>query len=707
MISPGVGHEFRLLHIEDQLAEAKLIREMLAGLSPGFRVHHVDRLTVGLEHAVTGEFDVALLDLCLPDSEGIGTFQRFHATAPQLPVIVMTNMADEDLAARAVREGAQDYLIKRRVDSGLLARSIRYAIERQRYEEALLQSEERYALAVRGSNDGVWDWNLLTGEVYLSPRWKGILGYSDSDLDNSLDSWFDQIHSDDIAAFERALQAHLRGACDQFVQEYRIRHKGGSYVWVLSRGLAVRDAKGTVLRMAGSLTDVSVRKNVEEKLLNDALHDALTGLPNRVLFRDRLAVALKQLRRRGGAPFAVMFLDLDRFKNVNDSLGHSVGDDLLVAFSHRLTRLLRPGDTVARFGGDEFSIIVSNVRDLQHVRQIADRILELSREAYLVGNEEIFISASIGIALGATAYRSPEEILRDADIAMYRAKAEGKARYALFDSMMYRRVVEVVELEADLRRALDRRELTMHYQPIISLEQARVVGFEALMRWNHPKRGLILPGEFIPCAEESGLIVPMGWWSIREVCTHARQWERQSKGGHLLSVSVNVSGRLFAQADFIPRLAEIMKETDFFPGGLCIEITESVLIDHAEDAKSRLEGLRALGVSLHIDDFGTGYSSLSYLSKFDYDSLKIDRSFVKDLNSSADSAAIVQMIIMLGRLLGTNVIAEGVESPDQLQRLQELHCPEVQGFWFSPPVDMEGVRRLLQCSPGWPLDRIA
>jgi len=402
-----------------------------------------------------------------------------------------------------------------------------------------------------------------------------------------------------------------------------------------------------------------------------------------------------------------MFLDLDRFKNVNDSLGHSVGDELLVAFSKRLSCLLRPGDTVARLGGDEFAIIVSNIRDQQHVRQVADRILDLSREPYVAGGEEIFISVSIGIAVGTTAYRSPEEILRDADIAMYRAKAEGKSRYAVFDSMMYRRVVEVVELEGDLRRAMDRGELTMFYQPIISLTEARVVGFEALMRWHHPTRGLILPGEFIPCAEEIGLIVPMGWWSIREVCARARQWERQRKFDHSLSVSVNVSGKLFAQADFISRLAELMDAADFKPCQLCIEITESVLLDHAQDAKAKLEGLRRLGVSLHIDDFGTGYSSLSYLSKFEYDSLKIDRSFVKDLNSSPDSAAIVQMIIMLGRLLGMNVIAEGVETPDQLQRLQELNCPEVQGYWFSPPVDTEGVRRLLHHSPGWPLDRIA
>jgi diguanylate cyclase (GGDEF)-like protein/PAS domain S-box-containing protein len=706
MIDPGVRRPTRVLHIEDQVAEAKLIFETLAGPPPGFHLHHADCLALGLEQASAEEFDVVLLDLCLPDSAGFETFRRFRARFPHLPVIVMTNIADEDLAARAVREGAQDYLIKRRVDASLLLRSIRYAIERQRYEEALLQSEERYALAVRGSNDGVWDWNLITGEVYLSPRWKEILGYTDAELDNSLDSWLDCIHPEDVAAFEQALQAHLDGSCNQFAHEYRLRHKAGNHVWVLSRGIAVRDDQGAVLRMAGSLTDVSVRKRAEEKLISDALHDALTGLPNRVLFRDRLAVALRQLRRRGGVPFAVMFLDLDRFKNVNDTLGHSVGDDLLVAFSDRLTRLLRPGDTVARFGGDEFAVIVANIRDLQNAIQVAERILDLGQEPYLVGEEEIFISASIGIAFAAMTYRSPEEILRDADIAMYRAKAEGKSRYAVFDSMMYRRVVEVVELEADLRRALDRDELAMRYQPIISLDKGRVVGFEALMRWHHPKRGLILPGEFISCAEETGLIVPMGWWSIREVCRQALQW-RSHADARQLAVSVNVSGRMFAQADFIPRLEQIMAEMDFFPGGLCIEMTESVLIDHAEDARAKLQGLRRLGVRLHIDDFGTGYSSLSYLSKFDYDSLKIDRSFIHDLGAPGDSGVIVQTIIMLGRLLGMNVIAEGVESPEQLHRLQALQCPEVQGYWFSPPVDVDGVRYLLQRSPGWPLERIA
>ncbi|MDD3449158.1 MAG: EAL domain-containing protein [Gammaproteobacteria bacterium] len=702
------GKRLHLLLVEDQPAEVELIEAMLAGhRDPEFHIEHHDNLTGGLKRLRGGGIDLVLLDLCLPDSAGLETFQRLHAQASGVPIILMTNLDDEDLAARAVREGAQDYLIKRRVDTGLLVRSIRYALERQLSEEALRQSEERYALAVRGANDGVWDWNMITDEVYYSPRWKAILGHAETEIGSHPDEWLTRIHLDDFQNFNHALQAHLTGETEQFTHEYRLRHQAGHFIWVLSRGLGVRNIHGDLQRMAGSLTDITARKNAEEQLIHDALHDALTGLPNRTLLLDRLDQALKQLRSRGSSGFAVLFLDLDRFKNVNDSLGHNVGDQLLVEFAQRLSALLRPGDTVARLGGDEFALLISDIEHVGQVTAVAKRILELSRDRFHIAGHEVFTTTSVGIAMGSRGYQEPEEILRDADIAMYRAKGAGKARYEVFDRQMHQRVVELLRLETDLRRAVERGEFAMHYQPIVSLDEGNLVGFEGLIRWHHPLRGMVGPESFIPAAEETGLIVPIGWWTIRETCRQTRQWQREFPNRAPLSISVNVSGRLFKQPDMVTRLERILDETGLSPSSLRIEITESVLLDHAEEAMEKLSGLRNLGVGLHVDDFGTGYSSLSYLQKFAYDSLKIDRSFVHDIEQTKGSGAIVQTIIALGQMLGMNIIAEGVETPVQLRRLQELQCPQVQGFWFSRPLDAAGARRLLSNPPTWQVEKIA
>jgi len=695
----------RVLLLEDEQAEADLVRRLLGeARRHRFLVNRVERVDRAIEVAREGVFDVALLDLCVADSQGVETFKRFHAEVPVLPVVLLTNLGDEEQAAGAVAEGAQDYLVKRRVDGPLLRRSIRYAIERQGYEDALRRSEERYAIAVRGSNDGLWDWDLVSGEIYLSPRWKAILGFADDELASREESWLGRVHPEDRLPLREALDTHRNGATEQFAHEYRIQHKDGRYLWVLSRGVAVRTAYGAAVRIAGSLTDISARKAAEDRLLRDALHDPLTGLPNRNLFRDRLGLALNQLRRQDGHQIAVMFVDIDRFKQFNDSLGHNAGDALLVQFAGRVATILRPGDTVARLAGDEFAIIAQGIRSDVHVHQIAERVLELSNEPYQVDSHEVFMTVSIGITMGSFLGQSPDEVLRDADIAMYHAKARGKNRAELFDAPMHRHLVQALELETALRRAVDRGELEMHYQPIISMSEGRVVGLEALVRWRHPERGLVRPNDFIPFAEEIGLIVPIGWWTIHEVCRNMRRWRRELGAALPLSVSVNVSGKLFSQADFVPRLAEIVRGECAEGAMLCIEVTESVLLGNVEDAKQKIDALRALGIGLHMDDFGTGYSSLSHLQKFDYDAMKIDRSFIKELGQSKDASAIVNTIIALGRVLGVNVIAEGVETAVQLRQLRELECPEVQGFWFSPPVNVETTLQLLREAPQWPLD---
>jgi diguanylate cyclase (GGDEF)-like protein/PAS domain S-box-containing protein len=690
------GQAVNVLLVEDNQAEAELIQRML-GAARGLEFHleHVQHLRAAVERIRAGRFDVVLLDLALPDGRGLANFQRISGEAPSTAVIILTNVEDEEAAARAVRDGAQDYLVKRDVDRNLLVHAIRYAIERQRADEALRESEERYALAVNGANDGLWDWRINEGTVYYSPRWRSMLGYHDDDIRGVIDFWFERVHPNDLEDLRATLETHLAGASDHFEFEHRMRMRNGDYLWVVSRGLAVRDNGGNAYRIAGSLTDISARKRAEEQLIHDALHDSLTGLPNRALFLDRLGLALRQFLRDNDKLFAVLFFDVDRFKMVNDSLGHTVGDALLVSIARRLEKFLRPGDTLARLGGDEFAVLLNDVDDVSDATQVAERVGELLRRKFVIHKHEVFTSTSIGIALSTSRYEHPEEILRDADLAMYRAKHTGNASYELFDSDMHETALAALKLETDLRRALERREFRVHYQPIVSVQSGRILGFEALLRWEHPELGLLHPDYFILTAEESGLIAPIGWWALREACFQAQTWQKLFPMDPPLSISVNISGKLFSLSGMADRMFEILKESGLDPRSLRLEITESAMMHHGEAALTELGKLRAKGVQLHIDDFGTGYSSLTYLQRFSYDTLKIDRSFVCNMKERDESSTIVQAIVALGRMLNMNVIAEGVETPEQLQMLREMECPEFQGFWFSRPLERTAVEPLL------------
>ncbi len=664
-------------------------------------ITHVDRVSSGLERIADSDFDVVLLDFSLPDSFGIDTFRRVHEAAPRLPIIVLTSLDDNQLAVQAVREGAQDYLIKREADTRLLVRSILYAIERQTAEDALRDSEERYALAVRGANDGLWDWDLGADVVFYSPRWKSMLGFEVEDVGDSPREWIDRIHPDDRPPFRRHLDAHLAGASEQLEFEHRMRNAAGEYLWVLARGVAVRDESGKPYRMAGSQTDITARKRAEHQLQHDALHDGLTGLANRVLFIDRLAFALADVQRRAAPHFSVLFFDLDRFKNVNDSLGHAVGDKLLLGISRRLEHFLRPGDTVARLGGDEFAILIHRVEDASGAIHVADRIQDILSMNFSIGGHDVMVTASIGIAHSSTGYTNPEEILRDADIAMYRAKAEGKARYEIFDRDMHQSAVALLKLETELRRSVHRGDFLMNYQPIVSLDRGRIVGFEGLVRWQHPERGIVTPANFISIAEETGLIVPLGWWVLRESCQQTRLWQEQFPSEPPLWISVNMSGKLFLKSDMVDHLLGILEETGLEPRSLRLEVTENVVMDHADLAIRNLMELRALGIQLSIDDFGTGYSSLSYLQRFHYDELKIDRSFVSQLSSPGESRAIVETILNLANSLGIGVVAEGIETADQVDRLRQMKCPHGQGYWFSRPLAPPAAEELIASAPTW------
>jgi diguanylate cyclase (GGDEF)-like protein len=473
-----------------------------------------------------------------------------------------------------------------------------------------------------------------------------------------------------------------------------MRTRAGTWLWVLARGVAVRDADGRATRVAGSMSDIQERKESQEKLLHDAFHDPLTSLPNRALFMDRLDHALRRARRRSDLRCAVLFLDLDRFKLVNDSLGHLEGDDLLRQIAKRLEEVSRDGDTVARLGGDEFVLLLEEIRSIEESEAIAARVQLALATPFDVAGHEIYSSASIGIAVSGGEGRA-EDLLRDADTAMYSAKGAGKARHQLFQEGMRQDVASQLQLETDLRRAIERRELVLFYQPIVALSTNRVIGFEALARWRHPERGFLGPEDFIPLAEESGLIHALGRWVMEEASAALKRFLERQPGHGALSMSVNLSARQFQRPELVQEVAAIMRAIPLPAGSLRLEITESTIMSQAEQSVRVLRGLKELGLQVQVDDFGTGYSSLSYLQRFRLDALKIDRSFVGALGAPGENPEIVRTIITLGKTLGMAVIAEGIETPRQQALLLQLGCDYGQGWRFSQPLDIDGAEGLL------------
>ncbi|MGE0354156.1 MAG: putative bifunctional diguanylate cyclase/phosphodiesterase [Gemmatimonadales bacterium] len=573
--------------------------------------------------------------------------------------------------------------------------SYRDITQRKRVEQALRESEERYALAARASNDGLWDWDIRSGKVYFSPRWREMLGFGDHELSELPEEWFGRVHPDDVDRVRAEVASVVDGGGSHLEVEYRIRVETGEFRWMLARGILLRDADGHPYRLAGSQTDISERKTFERQLVHDALHDSLTGLPNRALFLDRLEHALARSARHPNELFAVLFLDLDRFKVVNDSLGHVQGDRLLVDIARRLERCIRPGDAVARLGGDEFTILLEDLHDRDEARHVAERIQTELAQPFNLAGQDVYTSTSIGIALWTPDYHRAEQVLRDADTAMYRAKSGGKARHEIFDRAMHADVLTLLHLETDLRRAVERDEFALVFQPIVALEEGRLVGFEALVRWHHPTRGLINPGEFIDTAEETGLIVPIGWWVLKEATRRMRDWQARFPWHAALSVSVNLSARLFRTVNLHQQINNLLLEVGLRPECLKLEITESALMDYAEASVLTLRELKNAGVQVQIDDFGTGYSSLNYLQRFEIDALKIDRSFVSRLGLEGENSEIVQTIITLARNLEMKVVAEGIETPAQLDRLRSLGCEWGQGFLLSRPLDPERVEQML------------
>ena len=681
-----------------------MVREMLRqGLERhGYLVTTAEDGKGGLGEIERVTPDLLLLDIEMPGLDGMEVLRsvRERFTSAELPVIMVTARAESDSVVAALEAGANDYVTKP-VDFRVVLARIGAHLQRKRAEAALRESEERYSLAARGANDGLWDWNLKDNTVFYSPRWKAMLGFEDGEVGSSPEEWFSRVHPEDVARVKQEIVDHLDGRSACLQTEHRVLHREGHFRWIVTRGMVVRDSDGRPVRMAGSQSDITEGK----------VADALTGLPNRILFMDRLSRAIYRKRRRPDYLFAVLFLDLDRFKDINDRYGHLVGDELLIAVAKRLEastrasdsigRFMPPPHTVARFGGDEFTILLDNIKHVPDATLVAERLqLALSQPFYVEGHE-IYTSVSIGIVADATGYERAEDLLRDADTAMYQAKSLGRSRYQVFDAAMREHVVQRLQLETDLQKAAEREEYRTYYQPIVSLVSGRVCGFEVLVRWQHAFRGLISPRDFIGVAEETGLIVPMGRFVLQEACRQLRDWQGRYPHNPPLMVSVNLSGKEFMEAGLVDQIAQSLAETGVEPACLKLEITESRIMEKPEAAAERLQQLRALGICLAIDDFGTGYSSLSCLHSFPVTTLKVDRAFIGRIGAGGENLEIVRTIVTLAHNLGLDVIAEGVETPEQLTYLRSLGCEYGQGYLFAKPLDAVEAEILLAQNPQW------
>lgn len=560
----------------------------------------------------------------------------------------------------------------------------------------LQSSQELFQLTMQGVNDGLWEWDVVADKFFLSPRVLEITGYLKNEITPNRESLLIFFHPEDRPTLRAYFRAYLDGQSPTLMCEFRLLHKDGSYHWYLIRGAAVRDDQGKPIRMAGSVTDITFRKQFEEELRHGALHDSLTGLPNQVLAMDRLQHILNATSRNKVPGYAVMMIDVDRFKLVNDSLGHSVGDIILQEVARRLRTCLRPGDTVARMSGDEFIVVVEDIHDSLDVIQVANRILNEFKLPFYSETNRVFLTASIGIAVGMTVEYTRDEILRDADIALLRAKTLGKARFEIFDPDLQEQAVKHIDLQRGLNEALEKHQFILLYQPIYSLKDHSLAGFEALLRWQHPQRGLIEPDDFIGLAEETGLIIQIGEWVIGESTRCLGEWMRRYNLSEDAVMAVNISGKHFSRKDLVEHIKSALEGSGISGCNLSLEMTESALVDQPEAAAVILQQIRSLGVNLAVDDFGTGYSSLSYLELFPINYIKIDRGFIQNLGSENLNTKIVNSIITLTHQLGAGTVAEGVETAEQEKALRSLNCDLAQGYLYDHPLTEEDVLKLLR-----------
>ena len=677
--------------------------------------------------------DLILLDINMPGLNGYQVCAKLKAEekTKDIPIIFLSANNDSDDRVKALNVGGTDYINKPfqinevllRIRNQLQLKAARQEIltlnneleqrirertiqleeankqlrfeikEREQVTKLLKESEEKLEGILNSLEEVVWSADLATSSLlFLNPAATKVYGRSVEELLENPDLRLESIHPEDRDRVELSLASSLNHSNDL---EYRIVQPNGEIRWVWERSRLICDEDGAKKRRDGIICDITERKKVEEELSYEAKHDSLTNLPNRAAFIERVEQTLEYCQKNPSHLFAVLFIDLDRFKIINDSLGHLVGDELLIFVAQVLTSCCRAKDYVARLGGDEFTILLTTIETVEDANIIAQRIQAKLKTPVCLQGHTVFTSASIGIVIGDRQYKDSAAILRDSDIAMYRAKADGKARHEIFDEEMYAQTKELLEIENDLRNAVLHKELILYYQPIVSLKTNTLYGFEALLRWNHQHKGLLYPDRFISVAEESGLIQPIGRWALETACRQLRIWQVQYKSAANLKMGVNVTSQQMKDPQFLNILDKTLEQTGLAGDALNIEITESTLMDYEPQTISLFNKIRHRGIQISIDDFGTGYSSLQYLNRFPISSLKIDRSFTKKMLEEKENFEIVKTIITLARTLKIGVIAEGVENMKQLQVLKKLNCKLGQGYLFSKAVDCESAELLI------------
>jgi diguanylate cyclase (GGDEF)-like protein/PAS domain S-box-containing protein len=684
----------KILLVEDNANDALLLRRLFRVAAPGeYSVTHFTCLEHAASYVAEEKMDIVLLDLGLPDARGLDAVRQMLAAAPHTPVVIMTGRHDEQLAAQALRCGAQDFLVKSEIEPVIVLRALRYAIERKALEEQLLLEQERAKSMLDAIGDAVI---CIDGSGAIT-----FLNHAAQVMTRLALAPGDYLMSDvlDLTG-PSGTHVSLRedSGCTPFEQERKITANAflanpeGRRVAVEYTVSTVLDRSGAVTGSVYVLRDVSEKRALADKLAYMAQHDPLTGLPNRMLLADRIASAIAMAKRRATKP-GVLFLDLDGFKHVNDSLGHAIGDKLLQSVANRLTACVRGSDTVSRLGGDEFVVLLAEVTHPEDAAIAVNRMLDAVSAPHHIDEHELHVSSSIGVSLYPTDGTDAETLINNADAAMYQAKANGRKSYRFFEPAMNLRAVARQKTEDGLRRALDRGEFVLHYQPKLDIATGKMHSAEALIRWLHPQRGSMAPGEFISVAEDSGLIVPIGQWVLREACGKAKAWS--DAGVPLRSIAVNVSGMEFQNEHFLDNVFSTLEETGLPPDMLELELTESVLMKRSGNAVATLKALCAEGVRLAIDDFGTGYSSLSYLTRFPVDTLKIDQSFIRQISGVPSETAIVKAVLSMARSLSLRVVAEGVETERELEFLQANECDEAQGYYFSHPLPINKFEEFL------------
>src|SRR6267378_1177954 len=686
----------KILLIENDRAAAKEIRAALAAAGgASFDMEWVRQLSEGIERLSKKGIAAVLLELFLPDSQGLETFDKLFIAAPDIPILIFGGNSNEALAKEAVARGAQDYLLAGHLDSYSLPRALRNAIERKAVEDALYIEKERAVVTLNSIGDAVLCTDISGNITYLNLVAETMTGWCREEATG-------KPLAEVFRIIDGATRKTARDPMEMAVEQNRTVGLTVNCILVRRDGFesAIEDSAAPIHDRAGRITgavivfhDVSAARAMSVQMTHSAQHDLLTSLPNRLLLNDRITQAIA-LARRQNKPTAVIFLDLDRFKYINDSLGHAIGDELLQSVSKRLLANVRASDTVSRQGGDEFVILLSEITHLGDAATSARKILLSLNAPHSIRGQDLRIDGSIGISVYPEDGQDAETLIKNADTAMYHAKESGRNNFQFFKAEMNLKAVERQSLESSLRCALEREEFLLHYQPKVNLDTGEITGVEALIRWQQPDRGLLQPAQFVPIAEDCGLIVQIGRWVLREACRQARAW--QKAGLPLLPIAVNVSAVEFRDEGFLGGVRAILKETGLEARYLELELTEGVLMKHAESTAAVLQELKTMGVHLAVDDFGTGYSSLSYLQQFPIDVLKIDQSFVHRITGDPDDSQIVSAIISMGKSLKHLVVAEGIETQEQSAFLQAQHCAEGQGYLFSQPLAAAQFARLLQ-----------